>query len=198
MTTGLVRYDAMCQAIAACHTVDEVKEIRDKARALEVYAQQALNTEAEHKACEIRIRAERKAGELLREMKENGARHSGRGDQKSESRPPTPKISDFGITRDQSSQWQRLAAIPEAEFEKAITRPGPKPSTEGMVNARLAKDLARPHMDPDALWVWGRLKEFEKLFERDPQEIGQCMTDFMREDVERIVGKLCEWMRGLV
>ncbi len=67
---GLVRYQAMCKAIADCHSVDEVKGLRDKAKALEVYAQQAQNFEAERKACEIRIRAERRAGELLREMKE--------------------------------------------------------------------------------------------------------------------------------
>ena len=103
--TGLIRYDAMCEAIAACYTVDEVKEIRNKARALEVYAQQALNVEAERKAAEIRIRAERKAGELLREMKQNGTRDSG-GKGRIESRPPT-HLKDIRITRDQSSEWQR-------------------------------------------------------------------------------------------
>jgi hypothetical protein len=54
-STELIRYDAMCQAIAAAYEVDEVKDIRDKARAIEVYAQQALNTEAEQQACEIRL-----------------------------------------------------------------------------------------------------------------------------------------------
>jgi hypothetical protein len=63
---GLVRYDQMCNAIAECSRVDEAKEIRDQAKALEVYAAQANNTEAERKACEIRIRAERRAGQLLK------------------------------------------------------------------------------------------------------------------------------------
>lgn len=60
------------------------------------------------RAC--RIRAERRAGELLKETKESGQRHKGHGDQKSESRHTTPKLPDFGITRDQSSKWQQLAA----------------------------------------------------------------------------------------
>jgi hypothetical protein len=64
----LIRYDAMCQAIADAYEVDEVKDIRDKARAFEIYAQQARNVEAERRACEIRLRAERRCGQLLRQM----------------------------------------------------------------------------------------------------------------------------------
>jgi hypothetical protein len=62
--TQLVRYDAMCHAIAEAYAIDEVKDIRDKAIALEQYARQARNIEAERKAAEIRLRAERKCGEL--------------------------------------------------------------------------------------------------------------------------------------
>jgi hypothetical protein len=58
MSGELIRYDAMCRAIAEAHAVDEVKDIRDKARALEMYAHQAQNTEAERQAAEIRFRAE--------------------------------------------------------------------------------------------------------------------------------------------
>ena len=42
--TQLVRYDAMSREIAAAHEVDAVKDIRNKAIALEHYARPARNT----------------------------------------------------------------------------------------------------------------------------------------------------------
>jgi hypothetical protein len=52
-------------------------------------------------------------------MERNGERHSGRGDQKTGSQDTTPKLSDLGISKDQSSKWQQLADVPEADFEAA-------------------------------------------------------------------------------
>lgn len=51
---------------------------------------------------------ERRAGQLLREMKENEERATGHGDQKSESRHVTPKVqlADLGISKKQSSDRQ--------------------------------------------------------------------------------------------
>ena len=82
----LIRYDAMYTAIEACSSVGEAKELRDKAIALAAYAKQAMNRENERKCCEIRIRAERRTGELLRETAKDGNRDQGRGGTEDHSR----------------------------------------------------------------------------------------------------------------
>jgi len=120
--TALIRYDAARRALAAAHRVDEVKAIRDKAEAVRVYAKQAGDYDLQNQACEIRIRAERRAGELLVDMQTSGERQAKeRGRPKKVSSPTTlPKL---GITRDQSSKWQRLARmIDDATFDKAVAQ----------------------------------------------------------------------------
>lgn len=136
--TALIRYDTARRALAAAHRVDEVKAIRDKAEAVRVYAKQAGDFELQNQAAEIRIRAERRAGELLVDMQTSGERQAKeRGRPAKVSSPTTlPKL---GITRDQSSKWQRLARmIDDATFDKAVAEAKEKDgelTTAGLLRA---------------------------------------------------------------
>jgi hypothetical protein len=78
----------------------------------------------EHKTAEIRIRPERKTGELLKSTKKSGDRQSSGQPQKVSSRdttilPSPKKLIDLDISKDQSSKWQKLAEIPEKKFNEA-------------------------------------------------------------------------------
>src|ERR1041385_1275040 len=103
----LVRYDAMCRAIAAAYEVDEVKDVRDQTLAVEGYSRQAKNIEAERRACEVRLRAERKVGALLSEMeKAKGTAGMGRSPLGGRTTAPpketVPTLRDLGISKQKS------------------------------------------------------------------------------------------------
>jgi hypothetical protein len=144
----LVRYDAMCRAIDAAYEVDEAKHIRDQAIALETYARQARNTEAERKACEIRLRAERKAGQLLAKTEKAkgapGNQHTGpvKSPDRSKSSGPST-LRDLGVSKQQSSDWQKLAAVPEQDFEAALADKTEMPTTAGII-----RQNAKPKVNP--------------------------------------------------
>lgn len=184
----LVRYDAMCAAIAAAYEVDEVKDIRDKARALEVYSRQARNTEAERQACEIRLRAERRCGKLLREREMHG------GDRRSRSDHAT--LKPLGVSKQQSSDWQQLAEVPEEDFEEHLAA-ADKPTTSGILAAHIAKP--KNVVDDAALWLWGRLQDFERngLLARDPTTMAQTMLPHMQETTRRLAPIVAAWLKEI-
>ena len=113
-------YNAARQALQIAASVDEVKDLRDKALALEAYAMQAKDTAMLAWATEIKIRAERRAGEMLAAMQIKPGRPSKQEILVRNEDLATPILSDIGISYDQSANWQKIAAMPEQQFEDAI------------------------------------------------------------------------------
>lgn len=121
-------------ALAKAVNLREVKEIRDKTEALRVYAKQAGEAAAMERQCaEIRLRAERRIGELL-------AATVRRGNPQLSSRV-TIGLGKLGITRNQSSKWQLLATLPEPDFERYVST-SREPTTAGVLRLVKARERA--------------------------------------------------------
>jgi len=110
----LVNYDAACRALEIARSIDEVEKIRDAAFVLKAYAKQAKNKNLEANAFEIRVRAERKVGEMMA---------NGRGDRAPEGRPnghrqnPLPTLRDNGIDKGLAHRARKLAKLTDKEFK---------------------------------------------------------------------------------
>ena len=101
--------------MAKVATIDEAKDVRDKAEAVRRYAKTAGESLELQNACaEIKLRAERRAGDLLGVMEKNkGAAHPTRSHD-------ATTLSDLNITKSQSSRWQTEASVPDAIFEEFL------------------------------------------------------------------------------
>ena len=127
MSTKLIKYDAACHALAEAKTTDEVMHIRDKAEGMRAYAKMAKNREMEMDAAEIRMRAERRLGEMIRAQKETVGLGSPGFRAKLNIGSPRnpmfsfpPSLAEAGIDKHLANCARELAAVPEEEFEGMI------------------------------------------------------------------------------
>ncbi len=201
MTTELVRFEAARRALADARTIDEVKDVRDKAEALRLYMKQAGHgLEMQNDVAEIKLRAERRAGELLEESLQHG------GD-------PTlrdVRLRDIGISEVQSHRWQAEASVPEEDFERHVTEvksSGGELTSVGLL--RLAKSHRRdgersadverisgvsplediqPHstivLDPP--WDWGDEGDVSQFGRARPRYATMPLTDIAALPIERL------------
>jgi N6-adenosine-specific RNA methylase IME4 len=151
-TNALAKLDKATHMLAEAKTLEEVKGILDIAEAARVYARAAkLGLEAYNHAAEVKVRAERKAGEMLKQLERSPL--SKGGDAKSAFQPGMPiseyreVLEDNDIPRTTAHRWQRLAEMPELTFEQHLeeTR-GERPiTTSGVIQdvrrAKVRNDL---------------------------------------------------------
>lgn len=130
----------------------DVDGLRAQAATMETYARTVrASAQAITAATEIRLRAERRMGELLgEEPKHVGGRPKTGPPLRPVSEVPE-RLADKGLTKMESSAYQRLAAVPEPEFEQAIEvgKASESLSRTGVLKAVGAE--APP--GPDASWL---------------------------------------------
>lgn len=115
----LVRYKAMCTAIAVCDGLDECKDIINKSVAMAAYYKQVKDEETELMFHRVKLRAWRRIGELLAVVdvsdcdtmiaKAKKVRAAFEGD------PTVADLSDFRIT-----ELLKLMTISDESFEYAL------------------------------------------------------------------------------
>jgi N6-adenosine-specific RNA methylase IME4 len=145
---ALAKLDKATQMLAEAKSLDEVKNIMDIAEAARTYARAAkLGLEAYNHAAEVKARAERKAGEFLKQL-----------DHGQEGRPSklyqADKVSDFKEVIEENNipvasayRWQQVAEMPELVFEKHLEEMrGERPiTTSGMIK-ELRRDEAKSNL----------------------------------------------------
>lgn len=109
------------RALADVMEIVEAKDIRNKAEALRAYARISRDKSLLVNAHEIKIRADRRIGELLLEQMRDGRLTRGRyprgwatGDRIT--------LDELGISSTMSQRLQRLAKLSDAKFNRLIER----------------------------------------------------------------------------
>lgn len=111
-------------ALAEAKTIQQTKLIVDTAAAAEIYAKrQKLGEEASELALSIKIEALRKLGEMLAATpKATGAAGTGRpnlgGSKTVPPKTDAPTLAELGLSKKESAVAQKLAALPESDFQQ--------------------------------------------------------------------------------
>jgi len=120
MEQGLVQINQAKTALAEAVDIISILDIRDKASAMATYYDAQNAGEAANLAKEIQLRAERKAGEFLKDMpKQTGGDAMARLHHATE---VTPSYADLGIEKTEAFRWQLSSELPEPEFEAYIAK----------------------------------------------------------------------------
>ena len=155
-SSPLAKLSAATRALAEARTLDQVKHIMDVAEAARTYARAAkLGLEAANHAAEVKLRAERKAGELLSELAEQskeGQRRenqytvqSYQPDNSAYDTPYRAALADTSTPIATAQRWQTVATVPDEVFEELIAETvnaGDKELTSALA-LRKAQELKR-------------------------------------------------------
>jgi hypothetical protein len=168
-TFVLIALDRARQWLVSAGSIEEVNELRARAEAVRIYTRQAeLGKEAENAAAEIRLRAERRVGELLQQMPRNVGgrpRETGRDD-----RPVS--LRRLGVSKDESSAFQRMAATPADEFEGRLTvaKQNGRVSRAAVLRDKDAEERRRAREEFDAFVASVTPPDYDPTFDNEAIE----------------------------
>jgi N6-adenosine-specific RNA methylase IME4 len=127
--TALSRFDEACIALAEAKDLSEVKDIADKATALKEYARRAKDKQLEVGAAELRLRAERRLGQMMNTLGLSSGRPKRNGFSKNPLplldgtiEPPasSPTLAVMNIDKNLANRARKHASIQDAEFERRV------------------------------------------------------------------------------
>ncbi|MBL0394318.1 hypothetical protein JJ685_24475 [Ramlibacter monticola] len=106
----MMNYDRFRVALADCVRVDDVKDIRDKAKALELYALQKNDRKARRDMAEIKLRAMVRIGEITRELPKVQGLRRGTSSAHAEEVTKREALHAAGISTSCANDYERIAA----------------------------------------------------------------------------------------
>lgn len=211
--TRLVKYEAALAALAECKSVDEVKGWIDMSAAMQAYRRMAGDKTLEIDAAEIRIRSERRLGELIIAQKasvglSSGARMNGAASGKNDGSSAVvthdrrPKLADVGVSKDLSARAQAIAAVPQKDFEREVGEWRTRVKREGeRVTARLVKksrkvkaESEKPSAEVEALKA--RIADLEERL-AEMTEIAETAHTLLEGEAANEIANLKAQIRGL-
>ena len=164
----LARISAAKTALLQASTFEDVLDIRDKAASIQVYVRAAgEGLEVQNQAAEIRLRAERRAGEMLAAMADAGTLSKGKCN----------TLSHLSITRIQSSRWQMEAKLSESVFESIVES---CKATQRELTQSLLLAESRKLSSPDAKKTNRKISKKVKLLDLIA-EFRQCIAKYAEE-----------------
>lgn len=113
----LTKFDEIKKEIDMARDIRTLSNMGDQLEAIRIWAKQSKQSlEVQNQIAEYRLRVERKKGSWLKK----NIRKFGETDRRLTSTESTTKLSDIGISRDESSKAQMIANLDDEQFEEYI------------------------------------------------------------------------------
>lgn len=139
----LVKYEAARYALQEARSVDEVKDVKDKAEALRLYARQAHDKDMEIWTAEIKLRAVRRLGELSAALEKSSGGANPLATLLNSEKSKSEALASAGISVPTANRYEQVAAIPQEQFEAHIAehRDAREPATiSGILKPHVANN----------------------------------------------------------